>query len=58
MTGVKGTVAIGSFDAQYVGRNLIARGNFLYGTVSDSKAIYDINRKYFNSTRLSDHAVR
>ena len=50
MTGVKGTVAIGSFDAQYVGRNLIARGNFLYGTVSDSKAIYDINRKYFNST--------
>lgn len=50
MSGVKGTVAIGSFDAQYLGRNLIARANFLYGTVSDSKSIYDINRKYFNST--------
>lgn len=50
MTGVKGTVAIGSFDLQYMGRNLIARANFIYGTVSDSKAIYDINRKYFNST--------
>ena len=50
MSGVKGTVAIGSFDAQYLGRNLIARANFVYGTVSDAKAIYDINRKYFNNT--------
>ena len=50
MSGVKGTVAIGSFDAQYMGRNLIARANFVYGTVSDAKAIYDINRKYFNNT--------
>lgn len=50
MTGVKGTVTIGSFDAQYMSRNLIARANFIYGTITDSKEIYDINRKYFNST--------
>ena len=50
MAGVKGTVTIGSFDAQYMSRNLIARANFIYGTITDSKEIYDINRKYFNST--------
>ena len=53
MAGVKGRVALGSFDVQYWSRALIVRANLLYGTVSDSKAIYDINRKYFNSTGYS-----
>ncbi len=50
MAGLKGRVLIGSFDAQYMSRNLIARANFIYGTVSDSREIYALNRKYFNST--------
>ena len=53
MSGVKGTVKIGSFDAQYIGYNVIARANFIYGNVSHSKEIYDINRKYFKGTGYS-----
>ena len=37
--GLAGTVAIGSFDFQYDAHNLIARGNFDYGYLSDSEAI-------------------
>lgn len=53
MEGTKGTVSIISADAQYRSRNLIARANIIYGNVTDSKAIYDINRKYFKGTGYS-----
>lgn len=43
VSGVHGTVAIGSFDFAYTHRNLIARGHFDYGHLSDAKAITDFN---------------
>lgn len=41
--GVTGTVSIGSFDFYYDSGNLIARGHFNYGHLSDSKRISDFN---------------
>jgi hypothetical protein len=41
--GVRGTVAIGSFDFQYKGYGFLARGNFDYGHLTDSKRISDFN---------------
>lgn len=41
--GVKGTVAIGAFDFCYNARNLIVRGNFDYGHLSDSELITKYN---------------
>ena len=41
--GVKGTVTIGAFDCYYYGYNLILRGNFDYGHLSDSEAITKYN---------------
>lgn len=41
--GVKGTVAIGAFDFLYSGKNLIARGNFDYGHLSNSAEISSFN---------------
>lgn len=41
--GVRGTVAIGSFDFCYDIRRLIVRGHFDYGHLSDSKHISDFN---------------
>lgn len=40
---VKGTVLIGAFDFDYKGHNWIARGNFDYGNLSNSKKISEIN---------------
>lgn len=40
---VKGTVLIGAFDFEYKGYNLIARGNFDYGHLSDSEMITKYN---------------
>lgn len=50
MSGLKGTVSIISADAQYVGHNVTARANFIYGDLSDSKAISDVNANYFKKT--------
>ncbi len=50
MTGLKGRVAIASADAQYIGHNVIARANFIYGDLTDSKAISDVNRTIFTKT--------
>lgn len=41
--GVKGTVTIGTFDFCYDDHNLIARGHFDYGHLTDSKHITDFN---------------
>lgn len=40
---IKGTVMIGAFDFHYAGHNVIARGNFDYGHLTDSKAITAAN---------------
>jgi hypothetical protein len=48
--GLKGRVAILSADAQYYGKNFTARANFIYGDLSDSKAISTENRNRFGST--------
>ena len=40
---IHGTVAIGSFDFAYNGHNIVARGHFDYGHLSDAKAITDFN---------------
>ncbi len=40
---VSGTLAIGSFDFAYSGHNVVARGHFDYGHLSDSKRITDFN---------------
>lgn len=42
-TGVKGTVMVGAFDFCYNSRNLILRGNFDYGHLTDSYAITKFN---------------
>jgi hypothetical protein len=41
--GVHGTVSIGSIDFQYKGHGFLARGNFDYGHLSDSKRITEFN---------------
>lgn len=41
--GVKGTVAIGSFDFRYEGHGVLARGNFDYGHLSDARHITAFN---------------
>lgn len=50
MTGLDGTVTIVSADAQYRNDNVIARANIIYGSISDSKAIFDVNRRVFKGT--------
>lgn len=42
--GIKGAVAIGSVDAVYDDHHVVARANLVYGHLSDSKAISEINR--------------
>lgn len=42
--GLNGTVTIGSFDAEYNNRNVIARTNFIYGNLSESAQISRINK--------------
>lgn len=44
-SGVKGAVAIGSFDFRYKGYGWLARGNFDYGHLSDADAISEHNRR-------------
>lgn len=41
--GIRGTVIVGAFDFAYNSRNVVARGHFDYGHLSDSKAITDFN---------------
>lgn len=41
---INGDVAIVSADAEYIGRNLIVRGNFVYGNIQDTETISSINR--------------
>jgi hypothetical protein len=53
MSGLDGTVSIVSADVQYRNNNIIARANFIYGNISDSKAIFDVNRRYFRGTGYS-----
>ncbi|MEA4915920.1 hypothetical protein [Proteiniphilum sp.] len=47
---LKGTVSIISADAQYRNKHLLARANFIYGDLSDSKAISEENRRLFRSS--------
>jgi hypothetical protein len=53
MAGLNGTVNIISADAQYRSDNIIARANVVYGNITDSKAIFDVNRRYFRGTGYS-----
>ena len=50
MSQVNGDVMIISGDVQYRGNNLVARANIIYGTLSDSEEIGNINRKAFKRT--------
>ncbi len=50
MDGLKGTVSLVSGDLQYINKNLTARANFIYGTVTDSKEIFIVNKNYFKRT--------
>ncbi len=45
MKGFKGTVSVMTADAQYSSKNIIARANFIYGNLSDSKRISNINKR-------------
>ena len=47
---LKGTVSILSADMQYFSKNFTARANFIYGDLSDSKAISEENRRLFRSS--------
>lgn len=47
---VKGTVAVGAFDFNYSARNLIVRGSFDYGHLSDSKEITIWNKNRRNDS--------
>ena len=42
---VKGTLAIGAFDFDYSGHNVIARGGIIYGHLTDSDRITAYNKK-------------
>lgn len=42
--GLSGTVTIGSFDADYNNRNIVARTSFIYGNLSESAEISRINK--------------
>ncbi|MDR2287278.1 MAG: OprO/OprP family phosphate-selective porin [Prevotellaceae bacterium] len=53
MTGLDGVVTIASADVQYRSDNIIARANIIYGSISDAKAIFDVNRRYFRGTGYS-----
>ncbi|MDR2037276.1 MAG: outer membrane beta-barrel protein [Bacteroidales bacterium] len=44
MTSVKGKVSIVTADAQYASSNIVARANFIYGNLTDSKRISELNR--------------
>jgi hypothetical protein len=48
--GVRGTVSIGAFDFCYNDHNVIARGNFDYGHLSDSKRISTFNMSMTNKS--------
>ena len=48
--GIKGQVSIISADAQYYGANFIARANFVYGNLTDSKRISSINKTISKNT--------
>lgn len=43
MEHIKGTVTIGTFDAVYKSKNLIFRGNVVYGDLTDSEEISTLN---------------
>ncbi|MDR1406587.1 MAG: hypothetical protein LBJ23_00900 [Tannerella sp.] len=54
---VKGAVSIGSFDFEYRGRALTARGYFDYGHLSDAMNIYAYNRSLPNQSPSPRTAV-
>ncbi len=45
MEHIDGRVSIGTLDAVYNNRHLIFRGNVVYGNLSDSEEIYNLNSK-------------
>ncbi len=47
---VKGTLAIGSFDFDYSGHNIIARGGVIYGHLSDADRITSYNKGMRNDS--------
>lgn len=47
---VKGTLAIGAFDFDYSGHNIIARGGVIYGHLSDADRITAYNKKMRNDS--------
>lgn len=47
---VKGTLAIGAFDFDYSGHNIIARGGVTYGHLSDADRITAYNKKMRNDS--------
>ena len=47
---LKGPVSILSADMQYFSKHFTARANFIYGNLSDSKAISEENRRLFRSS--------
>ena len=54
---VKGTVAIGSFDFCYDAHDLIVRGNFDYGHLTDSELITKYNMSMRNDSPTPKQAI-
>lgn len=57
MAGLKGAVSILSADAQYSSRHIAARANVIYGDLTDSKAISNINYTSFAKSGYPNTAV-
>ncbi len=57
MANVKGTVSIISGDAQYSNYGIVARANVIYGNLSDSKRISEINRTTSNKSPYARTSV-
>ena len=50
LAGIKAPVSIGSFDAQYLTKNMAVRTNFLYGNLGASKRVSQINKSISKNT--------
>lgn len=50
---IKAPVTIGTFDAQYLNKNIAVRANLIYGHLGDSKRLSQINKNIAKATQFS-----
>ncbi len=53
MKNIKSSVSITSFDFTYATRNLIARGNVIYGDITDTRSLYKYNQYLADASQYS-----